>query len=165
MVKNSSYCIFSTIDRDIWALPLFAPQSLPNHSLIALWSNPASVYPPIFDTPDLLDMQTGIPLSGILKLCSWASSMPQRLKTWTLLQRQSLLIPFPFKCIKLQKYFSLKIHQDELAAPTHQTWNLLSPCWKMQVPPLHLNWHIHLIFLHSPVVLSHRWRTWYHPFD
>ena len=51
--------------------------------------------------------------------------LPQGLKNWTLLQIYLFLFLFPLQWMNLQKYFSLKIHQYELAAPTHQNICLL----------------------------------------
>ena len=55
------------------ALPpsIFAPRSLPNRSPDeSCVSLPyASVYPPIFDALEWMEMQTGLPLYGLLKLC------------------------------------------------------------------------------------------------
>ena len=70
----------------IFPLPVFdhspiTPQSLPDHSPIIPRSNRASFYPPIFDTLEWMEMQTGIPLYLLLKLYFLTSSLPQRLKT------------------------------------------------------------------------------------
>ena len=59
-------------------------------------------------------------LPGLLKMGCLTSYLPQRLITWTLLQRYRFLLPFPLQWMNLQKYFSLRIHQDDLASPTHQ---------------------------------------------
>ena len=56
------------------------PQLLPNCSLITPQSNYASVYPPIFDTLEWMEMQIGLPLSGLMKLFHRTYSLPQRLK-------------------------------------------------------------------------------------
>ena len=71
-------------ERSLYSLPDYspiAPLSLPGRS------NPASVYPPYFDTLEWMEMQTGLPLYGLLKLWYQNSPLPHRLKTWTLLQR------------------------------------------------------------------------------
>ena len=70
-------------------------------------------------------MQIGIPISVLLKLCCWPSSFPQRLKNWTPLRIKPFLLPSPLQCMNLQKYFSLKIHYNNLASPTHQTFCIL----------------------------------------
>ena len=70
-------------------------------------------------------MHTVISISGLLKLCCWTSSLPQRLQTWNLIQRHPFLLRSPFQWMNLQKYFSLKIHQADIEAPTHQTFCLL----------------------------------------
>ena len=72
-----------------------------------------------------MEIDTGIPLTVMMKLCCKTSSLNQRLKTWTLLQRYHSLLSFPINLMNLQKYFSLTIHQDDLASPTHQTFCLL----------------------------------------
>ena len=64
-----------------------APQSLPNCSPITTQSNYASVYPPIFDTLEWMEMHIGLPLSGLMKLLHRTYSLPQRLQNLTLLQR------------------------------------------------------------------------------
>ena len=66
-----------------------------------------------------------LPISGMLKPCHQTSSLPQGLKTLTLLQRYPFLLPLTLQYINIQKYFSLKIHQDDLASPTHETFCLL----------------------------------------
>ena len=80
-----------------------SPRSLPNHSPIA----------PQF-------------ISGILNLCCQTSSLHYRQKTLTLIQIYPFLLLLPLQLMNLQKYFSLKIHQAELAAPTHKTF--FFPC-------------------------------------
>ena len=85
----------------------------------------ASVYPPIFDALDLMELQTGIPLSGLIKLWYLTNSFPQRLQAWNLLQIQPFLILFPLQYINYQKYFSLNIYQADLARPTHQLFSPL----------------------------------------
>ena len=70
-------------------------------------------------------MQTGLRLSKLLKLCCRTSSLPQRLKTWTILQRKPFLILIPLQCMNLQIYFSLKIQHSDLAVPTHQKFCFL----------------------------------------
>ena len=60
--------------------------SLPDHSPIApvescLILPSASVYPPIFDALEWMEMQTGLPLSGLLKLFCRTTPLPQRLQT------------------------------------------------------------------------------------
>ena len=72
-----------------------------------------------------MDIQTVLPLSVLWKLCCWTTSLPQRLKTWSLLQIYPFLIPFLLKCTNLQEYFSRKIYQTGLASPIHQTFCLL----------------------------------------
>ena len=57
---------------------LLAPWSLPDHSPISPQS-----------------------LLGLLKLCCQNYDFPQRLKTWTLLQRYHFLIPFPIQWMNL----------------------------------------------------------------
>ena len=54
--------------------------SLHNHSPITPQSNYASVYPPSFDTLEWMDMQIGLPLSGLMKLFHRTYSLPQRLQ-------------------------------------------------------------------------------------
>ena len=71
-------------ERSLYLIPdnsSIVPQSHPNHSPIAPRLNPASAYPQIFDTLDWMEMQTGLPLSGVLKLYCKNPSFPQRLKT------------------------------------------------------------------------------------
>ena len=83
----------------IFPLPVISispttPLLLPYCSPITPWQNRASGNPPIFDTLEQMEMQTIIPLSGLLKLFCQTSSLPQRLQTLTLLQRQPFLVPF-----------------------------------------------------------------------
>ena len=72
-----------------------------------------------------MEIQTGITLYGLLKLCFRTYSLPQRMQTWTFIQRYPLLLLLPLQCMNLQTYLSLKIHPDNLAAPTHQVLFLL----------------------------------------
>ena len=72
-----------------------------------------------------MEVQTSITISGLLKLCCRTSFFPQRLKNWTLLQIQPFLVPFHLQWMNIQKYLSWKIHQADLASPTHQTFCLL----------------------------------------
>ena len=72
-ILPTAYALFHILS------PIFALRSLPDHSPIAPRSNPASVFPPIFDTLDWMEMQTSLPFSGLLKLCYRTYSLPQRL--------------------------------------------------------------------------------------
>ena len=76
---------------------LLAPRSLKNFSPIA------PQFPPC-----------------LLKLFCKTSSLPRMIQTWTLLWIHPLLLPLPLQWTKLQKYCSLKIHQADLSASTHQ---------------------------------------------
>ena len=84
-------------------------------------------------------------LPGLLNLWCWTSSLPHMSKTWTLLQIYTVLILFPLRWINLQKIWSLKIHQSDLAAPTHQTFCLL---WGFQRD----------LLVHIP---PHKGKTWF----
>ena len=84
-------------------------------------------------------------LPGLLNLWCWTSSLPQMSKTWTLLQIYTSLNLFPLRWINLQKICSLKIHQSDLAAPTHQTFCLL---WIVQRD----------LLIHIP---PHNVKTWF----
>ena len=72
-----------------------------------------------------MEMQTVLTLSEIINLCCRNFSLPQRLKTWTLLQIYPFLLSFPLQLKNLQKHLSLKIHQADLADSTHQTFCVL----------------------------------------
>ena len=63
-------------------------------------------------------------LPGMLKLWCWNYSLHQRMKTWTLLQRYTLLLLFSLHWMNLQKYFSLKLNKYDLPDPTHQMFCL-----------------------------------------
>ena len=64
-------------------------------------------------------------LASMINIWCWTSSLPQRLRTWILLKRYPFLLPLPLQWMNLQEYLSLKIHQADLADPTHQTFCLL----------------------------------------
>ena len=71
-------------ERSLCLLPdhsHIAPQSHLNFSPIAPRSNHASVYPPIFDTLEWMEMQTGIPISGLLNLYCRTYPLHHHLKT------------------------------------------------------------------------------------
>ena len=61
-------------------LSKITPQSLPNCSPITPQLNYASVYPPRFDTLEWMEMQIGLPLSGLMKLFHRAYSLLQGLQ-------------------------------------------------------------------------------------
>ena len=87
----------------IFLFPVFAfspitPQSPPDRSPTTLRSNRASSYPPIFDALECMDMQTGLPLSGLINQFCKNSPLPQRLQTITLLQRYPFLLQLPLQC-------------------------------------------------------------------
>ena len=56
---------------------------LPNHTPIAPQFLPVQImiYPPISDNLEWIEMQTGLPLSGLLTLYCQTSSLTQRLQT------------------------------------------------------------------------------------
>ena len=60
---------------------------LPDCYPVATRPNHISVNPPIFDAIEWMDIQTGLNISGTMKLCCWTYSLLQRLQTWTLIQR------------------------------------------------------------------------------
>ena len=74
MSNNFPYCLFLTIARNFWALPVFPTQSLPDNTSIAPRLNPASVYPPFFYNLEWIEIQTGLPLSVLVNIYCWTSS-------------------------------------------------------------------------------------------
>ena len=63
--------LLAIYESSLYSLPDHSPidtQSHLNQSPISPWLNPDSVYPPIFDTIEWMDMQTVIPLYGLLML-------------------------------------------------------------------------------------------------
>ena len=99
-----------------------------------------SVYPRIFDALEWMEMQNGLPLSGLLELCYQTNYFTQRLKTWNLIQIYPFLIPLPLQCMNLQKYLSLNIHQADLASPDHQPFFLFYGLSHLQMVLMTL-WH------------------------
>ena len=61
-------------------------------------------------------------LPDLLKLFCQTSSLPLRMKNWTLFQKLTFLLLLPLQWLNIQKYFSLKIHQNYLASqPTKRS--------------------------------------------
>ena len=105
------------------------PYSLPNHPpdcypVESCFSLPyASVYPPIFDALEWMEIQTGLPLYGFMNMC--CQTLP-----WTRGWKLESSLKDSLSCFRtlfsswILKKISLRIHQADLAIPTHQTFCL-----------------------------------------
>ena len=94
-----------------------------------------SVYLPIFYALECMEIQTGLPLSGMLNMWCHNSSLLQRLQTWKLLKIYLFLLALPLQCMNLQKKLSLKIHQSDLAVPTHKRSEYSTDFRENSLPP------------------------------
>ena len=131
----SAPCIFSPI----------TPQSPPSRS------NTDSVYPPIFDTFDWMEMKTSIPLYRLMNLYCQTSALLRGCKPDPLLQIQPLLIPLPLQLTKPSKTI---ITGDPSGCPCRPNPpNVLPPMRSIERPPCphttsqsqnSQNYHFHL---------------------